>query len=387
MSVRKRTWTTSSGEAKAAWAVDYRDTGGKRRLKTFRLKKDADSFAATSHVEVASGRHVADRGSVTVAQAGMLWIDASEAAGLEQSTVNQYQQHTRLHINPFIGDALLSKLTVPLVRKFSDDLRAADRSMAMVRKVLVSLGSLIADAQERGLVGRNVVRDMRGRRKSIDKTEKRQKGRLKVGIDIPTPEEVKAILSVLEGHWRPIILTAVLTGMRASELRGLSWAGVDLDRNEIRVYQRADRFNRIGPPKSVAGERTIPITPMVATELKQWKELCPAGDLDLVFPTGSGNVESHSNLRSRGLIPFVERAGVIDRDGNAKYSGLHSLRHFYASWCINRKEDGGLGLLPKTVQERMGHSSITMTLDVYGHLFPRNDNTEEMAAAEAVLFN
>jgi integrase len=65
--------------------------------------------------------------------------------------------------------------------------------------------------------------------------------------------------------------------------------------------------------------------------------------------------------------------------------GLHSLRHFYASWCINRRQDGGLELPPKMVQERLGHSSITMTMDVYGHLFPRTDDHDEMAAAEARL--
>lgn len=69
----------------------------------------------------------------------------------------------------------------------------------------------------------------------------------------------------------------------------------------------------------------------------------------------------------------------------AKYPGLHAFRHFYASWCINRPQDGGLGLPAKVVQERLGHSTITMTLDVYGHLFPRGDDAEELAAAERAL--
>ncbi|MFL5259189.1 MAG: site-specific integrase, partial [Hyphomicrobiales bacterium] len=69
----------------------------------------------------------------------------------------------------------------------------------------------------------------------------------------------------------------------------------------------------------------------------------------------------------------------------AKYTGLHALRHFYASWCINRRQDGGLELPAKVVQERMGHSSIMMTLDVYGHLFPRGDDMAELAAAERAL--
>ena len=64
---------------------------------------------------------------------------------------------------------------------------------------------------------------------------------------------------------------------------------------------------------------------------------------------------------------------------------MHALRHFYASWLINRQADGGLGLPPKLVQERLGHSSITMTYDTYGHLFPRGDDAAELDAAELAL--
>ena len=67
---------------------------------------------------------------------------------------------------------------------------------------------------------------------------------------------------------------------------------------------------------------------------------------------------------------------------SAKYKGLHALRHFYASWCINRRVDGGLELPLKVVQARLGHASIQMTADTYGHLFPRGDDGSELAAAE-----
>jgi integrase len=87
----------------------------------------------------------------------------------------------------------------------------------------------------------------------------------------------------------------------------------------------------------------------------------------------------------RGLEPIEIAAGVTTSDGRGKYSGLHAFRHFYASWCINRRADGGLELPPKVVQERLGHSSIVMTMDVYGHLFPRGDDSAELAAAERSL--
>jgi integrase len=79
----------------------------------------------------------------------------------------------------------------------------------------------------------------------------------------------------------------------------------------------------------------------------------------------------------------MEKAGVM-LDGKSKYA-LHAFRHFFASWCINRRDDGGLELPAKVVQERLGHSSIVMTMDTYGHLFPRGDDGRELAAAEAAL--
>jgi integrase len=254
MAVRKRKWKTGTGIAKEAWVVDYADAKGVRRLKTFARKKEADSFAATATVEIREGVHVADSASVTVKEAGDLWLSTASGAGLEKSTTDQYQQHLDLHIEPFIGETKLSALTIPAVRSFEDKLREEGRSNAMVRKILISLGSLLADAQERGLTPRNPVRDMRGKRRKG--TEKRQKGKLKVGKDIPTREEIKAIVKALEGRWRPLLLTAVFTGMRASELRGLSWPDVDLEKHLIHVRQRADRFNKIGQPKSEAGDRT-----------------------------------------------------------------------------------------------------------------------------------
>lgn len=399
MSVRKRTWVNPRGEERTAWVCDYTDTKGVRRLKTFAKKKDADAFAATASVEVREGRHVADSASVTVKQAGAFWIATAEAAGLERTTIDSYRLHVDRHIVPFVGAMKLTALTIPAVRAFEDDLRAAGRSPATIRKVMVSLGSLLADAQERGLTARNVVRDIRGRRKGTERRqERRQKGKLKVGVDIPTREEVKALVGVLTSRWRPLLLTAIFTGLRASELRGLRWSDVDLDKREIRVHQRADRFNEIGRPKSVSGERTVPAPPMVVNALREWKLACPKaanGKLELVFPNGVGRVEQLNNIVRRGLQPLQVAAGVtvetgeIDDDGRpilaAKYPGLHALRHFYASWCINRQTDGGLGLPPKVVQERLGHSSIAMTMDVYGHLFPRGDDAEELAAAERAL--
>src|SRR5271166_2898961 len=317
MSVRKRAWTTSKGVEKEAWVVDYVDQGGNRRLKTFTKKKAASSYAATATVEIRAGVHTADSASVTIAEAGRLWLGTGEQSGLERATVDQYRQHLRLHIEPYLGAVKLSQLSAPMVREFEDKLARGDmpaggslepRSPAMVRKVRTSLSALLSDAQERGLVSRNVVRELRRTRKrgKERQAEKRQKGKLKVGVDIPTRQEIKAIVEAAKGRWRPILLTAIFTGLRASELRGLRWADVDLDKRELHVRQRADRYAAIGKPKSESGERTVPLTPMVLNTLREWKLApkgklaCPKGKLDLVFPTGRGNVESHSNIIQRG---------------------------------------------------------------------------------------
>jgi integrase len=397
VSVRKRTWTTRKGETKEAWIVDYADQNGKRHLKTFEKKKQADAFATTAKVQVRHGIHTADSESVTVAAAGKLWLATAEKNELERATVDQYQQHLDLHIAPYLGWVKLSQLTAPMVREFEDRLSHgtpapgsednSPRSPAMVRKIRGSLGSILADAQERGLVARNVVRELRSnrRRGKERRAERRQKGKLKVGVDIPTLDEIKRILGAASGQLRPLLMTAIFTGLRASELRGLRWDDIDLKRGELHVRQRADRYGVIGKPKSESAERTIPLGPLVLNALKEWKLACPKGDAGLVFPNGIGRIESHANIVNRVLMPLQLKAGVTDKRGKAKYTGLHALRHFYAFWCINRRADGGLELPAKVVQERLGHASIVMTLDRYGHLFPRGDDGAEMAAAEQAL--
>ncbi|NEJ95270.1 site-specific integrase [Rhizobium leguminosarum] len=396
MSVRKRTWT-GHGVQKEAWIVTYFDIKGVKRQKTFARKREADAFASKTDTEVREGVHIADRESVSVKTAGELWIATGEGEGLERSTLDQRRRHLRFHIEAFIGETFISKLSVPAVREFEDRLRAEGRSSVMIKKVLVSLGGILADAMERGLATRNSVRDIRRSRKGRHRRqEKRQKGRLEVGVDIPTRDEIRALLGALEGNWRPLLLTVVFTGMRSSELRGLRWQDVDFQRGEINIRQRVDQYREVGPPKSEAGSRTIPVPPLVTNTLKELK-LKQGNKPGLVFPNPDGDSRSHSNVVRKGLQPAMVRAGVTidtgkpDKNGNpilkAKYTGLHALRHFYASWLINRKEDGGLSLPAKMVQERLGHASIVMTMDVYGHLFPRSDDGKELEQAANTLFS
>ena len=386
MSIRKRTWLSPDGTAKSAWQADYRDQSGKRIRETFATKKEADAFLHKARGEVGAGIHTTNGASITVADAGARWIARCEERGLEATTVNAYRQHLALHIVPNLGTTKLSALTAPMVPAFTDKLRKSGCSPAMVRKSRIALGALLKFAQIRGLVAQNVV-------KSIGRDEERPTNRTglahvaRVGSEIPTPDEIRSILAKLPGtRYRALLTTAVFTGLRASELRGLRWSDIDLKRGEIHVRQRADRFGKMGSPKSKAGRRTIPLMPMVVNTLKEHrlatKAISAKTDLDLVFPNRKGKID-HLVTIAAGWQAAQVAAGVVwFKGGAAKYPGLHALRHFYASWCINRTADGGLGLSPQIVQQRMGHATITMTIDVYGHLFPTADHSAEMTEAE-----
>jgi integrase len=377
MSVRKRKWMTRAGEAKEAWIVDY-VANGSRHIETFERKKDADAREAEVTVNVDKGVHTPASKSITIAQAADDWLRYVEAEGRERATIRRYRELVA-HVVERLGNEKLGKLTSPHVNSFRDDLlKTISRPTA--RKVLITLKAMLKEARRRGNVAQNVASD-------VAITEHgRIKPKLEVGRDIPTRNEIRRIIDAAKpGKARTILLTAALTGMRASELRGLRWADVDLAQRQIHVRQRADRYGTIGQPKSAAGARTIPIEDMVVNSLREWRLACPKGEGDLVFPTSIGTVEYYQNLVRSILWPSQEAAGVVDGKGEPKYS-MHALRHFYASWCINRRKDGGLELPPKTVQARLGHASIVMTLDIYGHLFPSGDDGSELAAAARALF-
>ena len=373
MSVRKRAWVTRHGEAREAWIVDYVDQEGDRHIQTFDRKKDADAYHDNVRVGVRQGIHTAPSKSPTVLEAGEAWIKRGEADGLETTTIRQYRQHLDLHIAPRIGREKLADLTPGRMDAVRDDL-LEKLSRPMARKVLTSLKSLLRASKHV-----HVAADV-----SI-KRRKRDDHKLEEGRDFPTPAEIKRLIDATEdSKRRALLLTTCLTGLRASELRGLRWSDVKLNHGELHVRQRADRFNRIGPPKSAASRRTIPLdADVLIPALKKWKLACPKGEADLVFPTAAGKVEHHKNMLL-SLEPGMKAAGVVDKAGDPKY-GLHALRHFFASWCINPKERGGRELTAKVVQELMGHSSIVMTLDLYGHLFPRGDDRGELAAAARAL--
>ena len=377
---------TKTGEH-CGWVADYFAPGPngerQRHSKTFKTRREATAWLANTVVEIKQGVHTPAHKSPTVLAAGEQWIQQAVNDRLERSTVAQYRQHLRYHIGPFIGLHRLADLTPAAVQSFRAVLLAQGRSRAMVARAVSSLGSIIAQAMSSGLVARNVVHEASRHDRRAARVEARHKTQLRVGVDIPTKDEIRAMLANA-GLLRPLLTTAIFTGLRASELRGLTWDDVDLDRKVLTVRQRADRWNTIGSPKSDAGKRDVPLAPMVVNVLREWKLACPrfAGGeeprLWLVFPTATGNVQRLAHIHRR-LGPVQHAAGITADPARPKY-GMHSLRHACASLLIEQ------GISPKRVQALMGHSTIAVTLDTYTHLFPSQaDDQAAMAQMQARL--
>jgi integrase len=330
---------------------------------------------------VGQGTHTPRSDSVTVAEAGRTWLAQGETDGLEASTLMQYRQHLELHILPLIGKLRLAALTPATVVDFRHRLLAEGRSPAMAKRAVASLGAILANAQTLGRVGRNVVRDNVALHRRLTRLDKRHEEPLIVGRDIPTKEEIRVLFEHAAGATRALIVTVTLTGLRASELRGLCWEDVNLPAASLTVRQRADRWNRLGSPKSVSGRRDVPLAPLVISTLREWRVACPPGPLGLVFPNTQGNVQSLPNLHRRGLGMLQVKAGLATDAMRPKY-GLHAFRHAAASLFIEQ------GWSPKRVQAVMGHSSIQVTFDTYGHLFPApQDDREAMRLLQARLLS
>jgi len=365
-SIRKRSWNAPNGEAKSAWVVDYKDSSGARRSKQFSRKRDAEAWSTQAAWSVSQGTHVADSQSVTVNEALDRWLVRAAAEGLEQSTQAGYEARARLHIRPLIGAERLSRLTRPQVETFRDTL-VETRGKPMAVMVMRALSSAIGEAQRVGLVAQNVAAGVRIKQPKRDREK----------VVIPTKAEIRAILKAADDRERPLVMMTVFTGMRGSELRGLRWSDIDLAKGRVRVAQRADAYNVIGPPKSGAGRRDIPMPPALVAELKRWKLACPNGPLGLAFPNGIGKIETHSNLLQRLLGPLQVRAGVTTGAGEAvtwKYA-FHAFRHAAASMWIESGTD------TKRIQTWLGHESIALTFSTYGHLFADSASDAAVAAA------
>lgn len=399
--IRKR--SLPSGETR--WQVDYRDQHGKRRFRMFKTRREADGYETKVRSEVAQGIHTPDATSVTVAKAADLWIKTCEGESLQTSTLKGYREHVTLHIKPALGSVKLSRLTLAQVEAWKDEL-LEKRSRCTVRKVVTSLKAVLKDSMRRGLLAHNVASAVEVKARRAEDFD----GEEGEAVDnIPTKDEVRRLLTkatdlwplmvaetdektgatkVRAQCWRPLVTVAAFTGMRISEVLGLTWPCVDLRAGRIKVRRRVDLKRQIGPVKSKAGRREIPIPPHVVQMLREWKMACPPSDLELVFPH-DGRPMHYNVARKQCLRPLQIAAGVVrvvkptEPTGEVELVplyGFHDLRHFAASMFIE------LGWNAKRIQTVMGHSTITMTFDLYGHLLDaKADHSDAMAALESSL--
>ena len=164
-----------------------------------------------------------------------------------------------------------------------------------------------------------------------------------------------------------VVAFGIDSGLRLSEIRGAPKKNFDLDKKTYRVDQRADENGEIGVPKSLSGRRTVDISEDLIPILRELKELNP--DSDLMFPSEVGTPFSGSNFYKRYWIPLLKAVGLawdgeeVDEDGTITKFGFHYLRHYHASRCLEN------GMDMKTLSVHMGHSSYTVTADLYLHLF------------------
>jgi integrase len=398
-SIKRRAWTTSKGERREAWVVRYADQDGVWRLKTFGRQRDAKDWLDDTKPKIKTGQHVPESKAPTVRAAAGAWIEQGEVDGLESSTMRQRRLHVDRHIVPLLGaDTKLVRVDLAAFR--NDLLRSCSKPMA--KKIMASFKAILKQAKMAHLAANIDPIEKKGQ-------AKRHKRKLKVGVDIPLPGEVKAVIDATadDPKARALACLAGFAGLRASEIRGLGWPHIKLDEATVTVEERADELGAIGSPKSDASKRTIRLNETTVQALKAWKIAQPPivtkddegnkirRPRTLVFGTASDRPDGLPNIRRRVLEPATIKAGValpvldaagkpvLDEKGRAvmqaKYTGLHCLRHFaISSWL---KTCGGDF---KAVQTRAGHATLALTLDTYGHLLDVNDG-DQIAAAERLV--
>ena len=304
--IRKRVLLQRDGTPSGAmaWVADFRDQAGKRRQRQFKRRKDAETFLEQALAQKRDGRYVHGPGSVQVVQAYDEWaahLDARVTGGLrmEDATRRDYLSKMRLHALPHLGQLRLSQVTTPMVHRLKDDLLAAGQSPANCRKVLTVMVQFLRYCVERGMIPGNPALGVK-----VERTT-----RIYKGVTVPSREAMNTALAAADPDFRPMMALALFCGLRSSELRGLAWSDVDLAEGWLTVRQRADRRGVLGPPKSRAGNRRVPLGPMVVNTLRKWQVRCPPSKADLVFPNRRGKPRRHDNLLHRHWYPAAPSIG------------------------------------------------------------------------------
>jgi integrase len=322
--------------------------------KTFPTVAEANIWRQESQVALRAGTLRAST-QVTLRQAAADWLLAAERGiartrsgdAYKPSAIRSYRQGLNKYILPRLGPQRLDSITTTTLQDLADELVGQGLSPSTVRNALMPLRPLYRRAQARELVTTNPTRKLvlpavRGRRDRIAR-----------------PDEATALINALPHSERGLWATALYAGLRLGELQALDWTHIDLDNNLIHIERSWDRIAGFIDPKSRAGTRRVPITNTLRTHLINHKLQQGSGQR-LLFPNSRGDRPFNpSTIRQRSLSAW--------RDTKLEPITLHECRHTCAAFMI------AAGINTKALSTYMGHSSITITLDRYGHLLPGNE--------------
>lgn len=394
--IRKRRWTTAAGEERTGWTVDFTDANGKRHWKQFALRRDADAYRVEIEGKLKAGTFRPDASRITVA--GLVEAYLEHVEGRQKRGERFTAQHLAVvrghlknyvapsadhaakrkrkgksRVTPFtdgVGGVKLAQLTARTVGDFRDRVRDAGVSVMTTRKILASLSAALEYAIGQDWLAVNAA-------KGVKVIGRRDEGAKK--IVPPSKATVKALLAEADDDFKVKLLVAVATGVRAGELHALRWKHLDLKAAEATIETRVDAYGDEDVTKTKAGMRTIPLSTALVASLKAWKlrSKWKKAD-DLVFPNGRGTYVDHSDMVKRKYLPLFD--ALAKKGIKVERTNWHSLRHFAVSTWIEA------GLAPKTVQTLAGHSTLSVTMDRYGHLFPSDDHKAAMdSIAKGIL--
>lgn len=329
----------------------YRDPLGRQRSETFTRKVDADRYLREMQVEIERGRWI-DPAGADVALATWAEEFLSLARRLSPTTQETYARDLKRYILPRFGTYRIGRLPADEVENWLNDEIAAGLAPSSVHRHYRTLRRMLQVAVEKQKIPAN----------PCDRVQPPRVPRREMVF--LTWEGAVDLAEAINERYRALIYLAVDSGMRWSELVGLRRAKVDLIRRKVRVTEQLIHLESgewlRKETKTNAGVRSITISSVTAAILADHIEQhCEPGLDTLVFPNQAGNPLISSSFWQHHFQPALRQAGLACR--------FHDLRHTSVALAIAD------GAHTKAIQTRMGHSSINVTLDRHGHLFPELD--------------
>ena len=347
------------------YVIDFYDNTGHRKRKTLKkgtTKARAKEILRDIEDKLAKGIYLPEKRIPTFSEVAKDWLEFKRP-NLRKSTWSIYEGHTRNHFKEF-DEIKINRITTAKVEKFITNQQKKGMHLLTLRKVLVSLGQIFSYAVRHKYLDHNpLVNAERPRNQGAVKKKK---------ISILTPGEIKALLgAVINQKYYTLFRLAIMSGARQGELLGLKWSDIDWEASQVCI-ERTFNHQAWFDVKTKTSNRKIDIGPKMMAELKKWKLACMPNRLNLIFPNEAGQPINHNNLVSRHFNPALKKAGL-------SMIRFHDLRHTYASMLIEQGEN------VKYIQSQLGHSSPTVTLNVYAHLI-KAVNQEAACRLENSLF-